>query len=574
MTIKNLIKYCLTVMMQLFVIVTFGQSKEIKDSMSGLVYLHTDRSHYITGESILFKAYVLDEWSGQHISPENTLYVVLIDQYGQEVASGNFPLIGYQVAGDILLSKFLTEGKYILIACTNSPQGATPDKLYSKIIEVGKSKDSGLKVDLTLQNKVYASGSQLSADIRFTGRSDIPVAASYTYQLLNNKGEIASGKGKGETKGEGKTNISIQLPEFKGDDSLKLVVDASYKGKNITTGIVIPTPDNYYELKSEKERNELINKFKQLNIQIKTDKLQYSKNEKIEVSINVSDELGNPVVASLSLSALSLLSDSFPIDNDDIVIYSNLDADLSACGSPWHNILSGIDEKDLQAVNMVGLFETGTESVFNFRLRKIFSDCYSILKQTPGYSYTVQEKNDLEKIRKKMESEVSLKQSGYSADRKILDIIKQIKPYQLVGGKIIFATSGITSISHQDGALIVIDGISMGTDISVLNTISTSDVAKITASTHPMDIQRFTGFNGVGVIEIFTKRGPDLIEVEKPKNENKTSTIFWDPEIITDSSGMATVTFSNNQSSEIVISVEGITSSGLAGRNTIRLSVK
>ncbi|HUX57005.1 MAG TPA: hypothetical protein VMV77_08530, partial [Bacteroidales bacterium] len=282
MAIKNLIKYCVTLLMQLLVVVTFGQSKEIKDSGSGLVYLHTDRSHYFSGESILFKAYVLTEWSGQHISPENTLYVVLIDQFGQEVASGNFPLKSYQVAGDLLLSKLLTEGKYILIACTNSFKGATPEELFSKIIEVERSKDPGLKVDLALQEKLYTPGSQLTATLGFSAKNDIPVAASYTYQLLSKKGQIASGKGKGETKEQGKTIITRQLPEFEGGDSLKLVVDASYKGKNITTGIVIPTPDNYIDKKLDTERTELINKYKQLSIQIKTNKPQYSRNEKVD----------------------------------------------------------------------------------------------------------------------------------------------------------------------------------------------------------------------------------------------------------------------------------------------------
>ncbi|HUX56597.1 MAG TPA: hypothetical protein VMV77_06460, partial [Bacteroidales bacterium] len=85
---------------------------------------------------------------------------------------------------------------------------------------------------------------------------------------------------------------------------------------------------------------------------------------------------------------------------------------------------------------------------------------------------------------------------------------------------------------------------------------------------------RYTGFNGVGIIEIFTKKGPDIIEVEKPISENKTSTIFWKPDIITDSSGKASVTFSNKQSFEIVISVQGITSSVLVGSNKIQLPVK
>jgi len=78
----------------------------------------------------------------------------------------------------------------------------------------------------------------------------------------------------------------------------------------------------------------------------------------------------------------------------------------------------------------------------------------------------------------------------------------------------------------------------------------------------------------VGIIEIFTKKGPDIIEVEKPISENKTSTIFWKPDIITDSSGKASISFSNKQSSTVYISVEGNAANGLAGSSTIEFTVK
>ncbi|HKJ42179.1 MAG TPA: MG2 domain-containing protein [Sunxiuqinia sp.] len=88
----------------------------------------------------------------------------------------------------------------------------------------------------------------------------------------------------------------------------------------------------------------------------------------------------------------------------------------------------------------------------------------------------------------------------------ILDAIKIIKPYQLDGDKIIFP-GGKNSLLFQDGALIVIDGQKMGTSASVLNSINPQDVETINISTNPIDIQRYTGLNSVGLIEIETKRG-------------------------------------------------------------------
>ena len=205
---------------------------------------------------------------------------------------------------------------------------------------------------------------------------------------------------------------------------------------------------------------------------------------------------------------------------------------------------------------------------------KFIGQCLSRITQSPGSSFIVHEKNDLEKIRKKQEYGGQLKQYGYSADQNIFDIIRQIKPYRLVGGKIIFAATGTNSINSQDGALIVIDGINVGTDAGILNSIPITDIARINASSNPSDIQRYTGLNSVGIIEIVTKKGPESIEKEEPVTENKSSALLWEPDILTDSSGKATVSFFNDKSSIVIISVEGITASGLVGSNTIQYSVK
>jgi hypothetical protein len=96
----------------------------------------------------------------------------------------------------------------------------------------------------------------------------------------------------------------------------------------------------------------------------------------------------------------------------------------------------------------------------------------------------------------------------------ILDVIKTIKPYHLVNNMIVFFGSE-NSLNYQGGALIVIDGQQMGTDISALSIISPAEVDHINVSTNPMDIQKYTGLNSVGVIEIFLKN-------EKPKEEEKS----------------------------------------------------
>jgi hypothetical protein len=105
-------------------------------------------------------------------------------------------------------------------------------------------------------------------------------------------------------------------------------------------------------------------------------------------------------------------------------------------------------------------------------------------------------------------------------------VIFTMKPYEWYGNKIVFYGSR-NSLSFQDGALIVVDGIQVGQDGSVLNNINPYDVDEINISTLPMDIQRYTGFNSVGVIEIDTKRGMK----EEPKiNNKKVPEEFYSPD--------------------------------------------
>jgi hypothetical protein len=93
----------------------------------------------------------------------------------------------------------------------------------------------------------------------------------------------------------------------------------------------------------------------------------------------------------------------------------------------------------------------------------------------------------------------------------IMEVVKIIKPYNMYGNKIVFQ-GGANSLMAQDGALIIIDGINRGSDAAILSSLNPHDIENINISTNPSDIQRYSGLNSVGIIEIETKRGEELIE--------------------------------------------------------------
>lgn len=133
-----------------------------------------------------------------------------------------------------------------------------------------------------------------------------------------------------------------------------------------------------------------------------------------------------------------------------------------------------------------------------------------------------------------------------SSGSSIMDVIKMIKPFQLVDGDKIVFPGGSNSLMAQDGALIVLDGQKMGTSASVINSISPYDVESIQISTSPVEISRYTGLNSVGLIEIRTRRGgPDLRSTgmdEKTdsgefRGDQQQTTLYWSPALFLNDQG-------------------------------------
>jgi len=156
----------------------------------------------------------------------------------------------------------------------------------------------------------------------------------------------------------------------------------------------------------------------------------------------------------------------------------------------------------------------------------------------------------------------------------LLEVIKIIKPFDLEGSKIIFP-GGKNSINAQGGALIVVDGQQMGEDASVLNGINPHDIEEINVSTQPMDIQRYTGLNSVGLIEITTKRG----NIEEPVKEKTPDAVlydgdWWNGRLFIDNTGKALLKIPGpNVVSDFIISVEGMADNGQFGYTTKRIKV-
>ncbi|MCC2547276.1 TonB-dependent receptor plug domain-containing protein [Hymenobacter sp. BT175] len=99
-------------------------------------YLHLDKAFYATGETIWFKAYVVD--AGQH-RPDTlskVLYVDLVSAGKQVVARRTLRLQNGLTHGDLALPDTLPAGSYLIRAYTNWMRNASPDFFYSRQLAI------------------------------------------------------------------------------------------------------------------------------------------------------------------------------------------------------------------------------------------------------------------------------------------------------------------------------------------------------------------------------------------------------------------------------------------------------
>ena len=350
------------------------------------VYLHTDRSYYVPGEPVWFRAYFLNRDNNRKISVSDTLHLDLLDQFGVEVASDLFPVSNSMISGSIDLPYFLTEGNYILIAYTNTVKNISPDKIFSRIIEIRRSVDNYLTASLSLSDAVYESAGEFSAQIRFSGKENIPVPASYSYQLTGNKEEILNGNNKANR--DGIANIKFRLPKFDNKEKLTLFVIGSSRGTKNSMGVIIPTHFNSPGFNIKPSGNPSANESKHLNIQLKAINTAADKNDKIQMEIAVTDDKGIPAILNLSVSVSNLTQHQLPNEND--------------------NILNAGQNKYMSDNNS------------NTDIKEYFTQYLIQKTQSPGTPFIVQEKNNTRKLLKSQGSSNKKNQIGNSSDSNTL----------------------------------------------------------------------------------------------------------------------------------------------------------
>ncbi|MEI2739137.1 MAG: hypothetical protein V9F01_10155 [Chitinophagaceae bacterium] len=118
------------------------------------IYIHYDKEYYVAGETIWFKAYLLN--NGKPSGLSNNLYLQFADAQGKVVSTKCFPVLGAVSKGSIDVPDSLPQGNYYIRALTPEMFNYDETFIYKKNILVFKpslvtTKDKPLSQNLSLQ---------------------------------------------------------------------------------------------------------------------------------------------------------------------------------------------------------------------------------------------------------------------------------------------------------------------------------------------------------------------------------------------------------------------------------------
>jgi len=123
---------------------TSGQTTEIENSFTRYsqynlqekIYVHTDRSFYLCGEVLWFKAYVTNAFNNQPLSLSKVVYVDVLNTLHQPVLQGKIAVQNGSGNGSFFIPLSLTSGNYELRAYTNWMKNFSADHYYEKNISI------------------------------------------------------------------------------------------------------------------------------------------------------------------------------------------------------------------------------------------------------------------------------------------------------------------------------------------------------------------------------------------------------------------------------------------------------
>ena len=202
------------------------------------IYLHTDKPYYISGETIWFRAHLVDATTHTPALMSRYVYVELINPLDSIVSRVKVRQTDSIYCSNIPISDDLPEGDYVLRAYTNFMGNLEEEYRYAKSIRIGTPHTQSIRTDTRFE---FISDKTMAVEFRFSHPRQASAVVPRRITIRINGG------GKMDLKSEGNTtSINFNLPAESLKRVLQLEIEAD--GRIYSQFISIPIPDSEFDV--------------------------------------------------------------------------------------------------------------------------------------------------------------------------------------------------------------------------------------------------------------------------------------------------------------------------------------
>ena len=105
-------------------------------SLQEKIFVHTDKTFYLAGETVWFKIYAVDASFHKPVATSSITYVEILSKDLKPVVQSKISMSNGSGAGSVILPGFLATGNYVLRAYTNWMKNFSPDFYYEHTLHI------------------------------------------------------------------------------------------------------------------------------------------------------------------------------------------------------------------------------------------------------------------------------------------------------------------------------------------------------------------------------------------------------------------------------------------------------
>lgn len=201
-----------------------------------LVFIHTDRDIYQSGDPIYFKAYTNFSTLG---SAGRDLEIRIVNSEGAVVQHIHFDISGRTMKNVFELPNALAEGAYQLLA---SIKGAPIEQAFSKEFLIRELELPAILIKIPETLQAYHSGDEVVIPLALVGAEGNTLGRKvFAFTVFTDGAESMTGKGK--TDKEGLAEISFTYPIVSENQLVSLEILVDFLGYTYSNALLLPNKD-------------------------------------------------------------------------------------------------------------------------------------------------------------------------------------------------------------------------------------------------------------------------------------------------------------------------------------------